>query len=592
MLKHLDRKGRVKKAGQASLKILYFTLTFSLLLQYTIHSLTGFISVYNKMNFLQNIFDKISLTKDISLWENSEDSDEANIRRLELLASYTECEFKQFLTLSTSPGRKNALLSEALLKKSQSLETNANMKLIRQAVMFAPPGSCLDSVLRLRCSRWEELGHFQYALTDLSQIQNKEKEDEERMGSLKTRINNEKRRETRTNHTSELKSPNPALLNFSCGVRLGTNKKDGRFVLADKLIQPGELIADEMSFVALLDRKYGGTHCDFCLTYSDYILPCYGCASVVFCSAECRDKATFHTSECLLLDQIFKAETGVWHLALRIVAAQPITYWSTQPYLNNPEFLSSNNISTVYNLVTHKGAGEIDAPVLMKESLTALFFLRVLKSTGYLNPDISTSQTLSRLDKKIGILILHFMRVTFFNSHEVTELANGSVYKIGCCLNPSLALVNHSCDPNYARIVIGRRSLAFATRPIQKDEEICDVYSPTFLMVDRLTRHETTERYNFVCGCTACTENWPMEHKMSSNCVSLLPNDNTAELEKEIKCMLNQNWQNKFAMEEAIAKVGKTIYKSHLRLKHPCKPVLKLEILLHQLLWEQHYKKL
>ena len=56
------------------------------------------------------------------------------------------------------------------------------------------------------------------------------------------------------------------------------------------------------------------------------------------------------------------------------------------------------------------------------------------------------------------------------------------VIKIGVALNPSLALINHSCDPNYARVVRGKSVLAFATRNIRKvDDFLCFIKFPVSL---------------------------------------------------------------------------------------------------------------
>ena len=60
------------------------------------------------------------------------------------------------------------------------------------------------------------------------------------------------------------------------------------------------------------------------------------------------------------------------------------------------------------------------------------------------------------------------MRVTYYNTHEVTttdEDTDGvgfgsdrlSMRRIGRATNPSLALLNHSCDPNYRRISVGNK---------------------------------------------------------------------------------------------------------------------------------------
>ena len=54
--------------------------------------------------------------------------------------------------------------------------------------------------------------------------------------------------------------------------------------------------------------------------------------------------------------------------------------------------------------------------------------------------------------------------------------------RIGVCLNPSLALINHSCDPNYGRVWIHgtNKVLAICTRVVSAGEEICDSYSGVF----------------------------------------------------------------------------------------------------------------
>ena len=51
---------------------------------------------------------------------------------------------------------------------------------------------------------------------------------------------------------------------------------------------------------------------------------------------------------------------------------------------------------------------------------------------------------------------------------DPTDWSRNRVVKIGVALNPSLALIDHSCDPNYARVVRGKNVLAFATRRIKK----------------------------------------------------------------------------------------------------------------------------
>ena len=82
-----------------------------------------------------------------------------------------------------------------------------------------------------------------------------------------------------------------------------------------------------------------------------------------------------------------------------------------------------------------------------------------------------------------GQILHHFMRAAYYNTHEITELETvgdnfeeNKVRRIGRVTNPTLALINHSCDPNYRRVSVGRVTYGFACKPIGKGREICDLY--------------------------------------------------------------------------------------------------------------------
>ena len=72
------------------------------------------------------------------------------------------------------------------------------------------------------------------------------------------------------------------------------------------------------------------------------------------------------------------------------------------------------------------------------------------------------------------------MEVCTMNSHEIghylcqSESAwyNGSTVVIGSSLEPTLVLLNHSCDPHIIRINVGRATVVFAARDIKEDEEV------------------------------------------------------------------------------------------------------------------------
>ena len=117
---------------------------------------------------------------------------------------------------------------------------------------------------------------------------------------------------------------------------------------------------------------------------------------------------------------------------------------------------------------------------------------------------------LSDTEMFLAKLIHHFMRVTYYNTHEITtteedEISEGlgperlRMRRIGRATNPTLALLNHSCDPNYRRISVGKQTLGFATKVIEVGEEITDTYSPTYAAATIEERWKNLSKYNFVC---------------------------------------------------------------------------------------------
>ena len=193
-------------------------------------------------------------------------------------------------------------------------------------------------------------------------------------------------------------------------------------------------------------------------------------------------------------DTLSHSGTGAWPLALRLVASLPLESWRSLKLgapdegfgLEGDQVYRSKDVRTVHSLVTHQKGAHRSAPALMKEALTALFFLRVLQLRGYCSPSKNQS-TLSSEELETGLLLHHFMRVVFYNSHEASALVSISqndkkVLKIGVAINPSLALINHrfgnpelkililfsSCDPNYGRVARGSTVFGFATRAIKK----------------------------------------------------------------------------------------------------------------------------
>ena len=85
-----------------------------------------------------------------------------------------------------------------------------------------------------------------------------------------------------------------------------------------------------------------------------------------------------------------------------------------------------------------------------------MFLLRCLQFKGYISKE-SGSPELSEDELFFARLLHHFMRCAYFNTHETVIAEENDddsgdkvkVRRIGRATNPTLALINHSCDPNY-----------------------------------------------------------------------------------------------------------------------------------------------
>ena len=288
---------------------------------------------------------------------------------------------------------------------------------------------------------------------------------------------------------------------LSEAIEVRYEKGRGRFCIAKETIESGDLIAVEQPFVWMLDKDETRTHCWHCFRSVIAPVPCHSCAGLVFCGPKCRDEASnYHKFECGITEIIFQAQIGGWALAYRAITSKPFDYFYENKDLfdrhnelmgykeTKEEFLySSEDIMSFHNLVTHDGSGKKQAPELMMQALTAIFLLRCLRSKSYYPPSSGDPSILSDTELYLSQLLHHFMRVTYYNTHEITTITEYSdeevfgcsnafnvthspdrirVRRIGRATNPSLALLNHSCDPNYRRVSVGRYTLGFATKTI------------------------------------------------------------------------------------------------------------------------------
>ena len=254
----------------------------------------------------------------------------------------------------------------------------------------------------------------------------------------------------------------------------------GRHVIAAKPIQTGDTLLVEQPFASVLYPDKMGTNCCTCFAKLRAVVPCPDCAGVGFCSTTCRDTAyaSFHKLECRYSDLIQGLGcSALAALALRIVTAHPVEYFTRQRHHLNADTLAVSSYKQPYlALFNMVSLNEQRWPEdIFNRSLMAVALLKILKAAGYF-PKKSEIDSFTNDEIFIGSLLLHHLNVLQFNAHEIYEFCRGDAARIkpfknnmiGLGVYPRASYFNHSCHPGTTRINIGNKLVVKALHPIEK----------------------------------------------------------------------------------------------------------------------------
>ncbi|XP_059094813.1 SET and MYND domain-containing protein DDB_G0273591-like [Tigriopus californicus] len=525
-------------------------------------------------DFVQKVFDLISLERNPRLWQSSNDN--LTMARLELLFQFPQTRFENQLGRLKSPIDKNEALAQACFSKAQQESSLVKkLALLNQAVLFAHSRQ-LEEVLKVRIQCLQDSGHSKAASNDLTimKVLNVSILDSKEPGINECALEREK-----DNHQFRFKN----------SVQIEHNLEEGRFLRASRDIEPGELIGEDAPVFKILNQESVKHFCWHCLMRLVAPIPCEHCSGIGFCSLPCRIAAqsSYHRFECGRTDLLYKSNIGVWILAARALGSMPDLV--TESKENLPRVWQS-----VLNMESHEGSDQYSAPELMKEALVAVFLTRFLEQGNFSHSCFSSSHQGAQSGcLKVANVMHKIMRVIRFNCHEILAKQEGQAHpkKIGFGINPSLALINHSCDSNYGRVWSSdqQKVLAFATRPIKMGQQICDVYSGVFSKSSKQERREVHDRYHFQCQCEPCLEDWPVLEHLPKG-VHNLPKQNyhegvTTQQLKILASLLKRVKQR--PME--ISTLKEALVLAHECLKPPHLVLVQLEESLHAALWQSNF---
>lgn len=302
----------------------------------------------------------------------------------------------------------------------------------------------------------------------------------------------------------------------SYAVKIQCNNVVGRHTVAARDAKVGDVLISESPYSAImLPGNYASLHCYHCFASTRAPVPCQQCSSVIFCSRECRSTAwqTYHWAECLygeLLSPGLCAKIG--HLALRLVMTkglEPLLAYlkahPTETPLSDTTGLNSDGVypsdyDCVYNLVANSKPRKPED--LFDFTVAACVLTKTMLISGYLRPIADSSGDI----ELIGGAVLRHLQIVQCNAKRIVELTWPEKFDdpkpvfVGVGIYPTVALVNHSCDPNADLNFYGDSVVVRAIRNIAEGEEICISYGPVFYEVkQRLRTSQLKGAFFFSC---------------------------------------------------------------------------------------------
>ncbi|XP_059089807.1 histone-lysine N-methyltransferase SMYD3-like isoform X2 [Tigriopus californicus] len=246
------------------------------------------------------------------------------------------------------------------------------------------------------------------------------------------------------------------------------NLKYGRFMVADRFFEPGEVILRDSPIV------YGPWNSASCLTClskletTDLHFKCEHCG-FGFCSRECFVTSDWHPRECGFLKEL----SGQGQLKLKAVALQ---------------YQLVSLLRLILELMHNLATGSLNAQCLTWKCLIRMF--------QGMEPKLSNDQNL-----------YHLLCIRKTNAKAIRGLGQNCE---GFAIYPNFSLINHRCENFNTSIEISPSDFALTLRArtkIEKGNEITTTYLSHGDPTDEgqpSRRLKIWRSWRFICRCSLC----------------------------------------------------------------------------------------
>eukprot|EP00927_Polykrikos_kofoidii_P034843 TRINITY_DN29470_c0_g1_i1.p1 TRINITY_DN29470_c0_g1~~TRINITY_DN29470_c0_g1_i1.p1 ORF type:complete len:386 (-),score=53.55 TRINITY_DN29470_c0_g1_i1:76-1086(-) len=274
-------------------------------------------------------------------------------------------------------------------------------------------------------------------------------------------------------------------------MRVATEPGFGRFYVAARTIQPGELLFATPTPDASVVREGLVDHvCANCFAISDGAsLPvvCTGCRYLAFCSEECRScTATLHeAAECRAFGRLreksppIRMDLTTLRLALQVL------------YRRRRGSKSRGDGGNCEEL--HTGIESFSAQQNWPERRGR--YRKIATAFAYACAD-DFEWSLEELQDVLGSIECNAFDLWKANRKR----------KLGLGLYVAGSLFNHSCAPNVAKVQRGSRIEFYSLAAVRSQKELCIAYIDPRIPDVQRRRSELAAGYGFFCKCERCED--------------------------------------------------------------------------------------
>lgn len=342
-----------------------------------------------------------------------------------------------------------------------------------------------------------------------------------------------------------LNESNPNIPCLSSALKLQYDSDKGRFLIADRDINPGELLLVEKAYSSclLLEPSNTSSHCSYCLARCHNPMPCPDCNVAVFCNEICRTSGLSgtHGVECPLLPTLaglnlgknpilaHKMMTKMSFLELKELIPKLKSEINSKYPIFNGFNESGNYISkeyrTVYNLMTN--AGERSVSDLFNKCARAVIMTKLMiQNPRYFVGE--NKEIYMPTDEDvilIGTTLFTHLASIECNDYIITELQRNIDNTQDCGhltkaagIYPTLSLMNHSCNPSSVTYTYGDTVAAYSLRYIPAGTEVTTSYGFHYAHNNKEERRAgLKQQFYFHCLCDSCDDNWPKLEKLPAS---------------------------------------------------------------------------